>query len=367
MDILPYGFGGKIWLNGQFGISRRREVSVGSSAVRPVGGKIAETLLDISVHGVLATLGYSRSSDEYYHPGLGLCSVPESEDISKTVDSAIGSSLRTKPHKRGTLGITTHGQKVVRCAAKLLQEQYGRNRLSFLTLTVPGMTTDNLALISGDWGRITKVFVQKLKRSLLAAGLSEEIVGVTEIQEKRLSSRGEFALHLHLLFQGAKSPWQWEYTPSDYRELWFSVLESVVPRHEWSSEKGAEEVRAVKHSAEGYLGKYMSKGAKNLFIVKERYPDVSLPSSWWMCTYLLRRKVLRSICHVSHGAAKYLVELIESCPDVFDYLKVVRVRMGDRDIGVGWCGRIAPDRLDELRETLYALKEVRKESLRGVW
>jgi hypothetical protein len=221
------------------------------------------------------------------------------------------------------------------------------------------MASDNLVLIAEDWGRITKVFIQKLKRALLGAGLSEEIVGVTEIQERRLASRGEFALHLHLLFQGAKRPWQWEFRPVDYREMWFSVLEGVVPRSAWTSDKGAEEVRAVKHSAEGYLGKYMSKGAKNLFVVKERYPDAVIPSSWWMCTYVLRRKVLKSVCHVSRDSAKYLVELIETCPDIFDYLKVVRVRMGERDVGVGWCGRISPDRLCELRETLYAMKEVR--------
>lgn len=365
VGIITHGFRGKVWSNGQFGLSKCKEISIGSLKVRLDGEASRHWRESVQVYGVLPTLDFIREpGDEFLNTDGCLYSVPHEQASQRRLDP-IGLSLRSKRHKRGMLGITTHGQKVVRCAAKLLQEQFGRSRLSFLTLTVPGMTSHNLSLITDDWTRIVKVFVQKLKRSLVGAGLSEEIVGVTEIQERRFDQRGELALHLHLLFQGAKRPWAWEFTPRDYREMWFSVLEGVVPRSEWTSEKGAEEVRAVKHSAEGYLGKYMSKGAKNLFVVRERFPDVSLPSAWWTCTYVLRRKVLRSICYVSHDSAKYLLELIETCPDVFDFLKVVRVRMGERDVGVGFCGRISPDRLVEIRETLYALKEVRIGALGG--
>lgn len=359
MEILAYGFTGKIWVNGQFGVARAKETSVSVSKTNLVRAEGSRWLRAVAVHGVQATIDFIHGSDEYYQDSRGMLPVPEAEGITGVAAPPIGLSLLPKRHKRGSMGITTHGQKVVRCAAKLLQERFGRNRLSFLTVTVPGMSSDNLALISDDWQRIVKVFVQKLKRALLAVGLSEEIVGVTEIQESRVASRGELALHLHLLFQGAKTPWAWEYPPKFYRELWLSVLDSVVPRSEWSFEDAVEEVRSVKHSAEGYLGKYMSKGAKNLFVVRERFPGCSLPSAWWHCTFKLRRKVLRSVCHVSHRSADYLVELIETCPDLFDYLKVVRIRFGERDIGVGWCGRIAPDRLEEIRAVCYGMKEDR--------
>lgn len=356
---ITHGFTGKIWNNGQFGIAKVKTLSSSFSKPKLVGQESSRWERSVAVHGVQATLDFVKGSDEYFCSDRGMLPVPDGGKLPGNAVRPIGSSLLPKRHKRGMLGITTHGQKVVRNACKALQDRYGRSRLSFLTLTVPGMSKENLGRISGDWSRIVKVFIQKLKRSLQDRGLSGEIVGVTEVQPARFEKRGEFALHLHLLFQGAVKSWQWAHSPHEYREMWLSVLESVVARSEWSYADSVENVRAVKHSAEGYLGKYMSKGHKNLLCVREQMPDVSLPSAWWHCTYKLRRHVLSSVCHVSGSSAQYLLELIETCPDLFDYLKPVRVRMGERDIGVGYCGRIAPDRVVEIRSILYALKRDR--------
>lgn len=359
--VVCQSFVGKVWKNGQFGVSRCKELQPSGFKARVDGAEAGRWATAVSVHGMQATRDFIKSTDECFHPDRGLCCVPLHEGITGRPLDPIGLSLLPKRHKRGTMGITAHGSKVVKNAAKALQDRYGRSRLSFLTLTVPGMDADMLKAVTEDWQRIVKVVIQKLKRALVSAGCSGEIVCVTEIQEDRMSERGELALHLHMLFQGALVPWRWVYRPEFYRELWFSVLESVVPRSHWSGDRSAEEVRSVRVSAEGYLGKYMSKGAKNLFIVKERFPDVSLPSAWWHCTFKLRRYVLRSICHVSRDSAAYLVELIETCPDLFDYLKPVKVRMGERDVGVGWCGKIDPGRVEEIRSVLYALKETRLE------
>lgn len=358
-------FSGKVWGNGQFGLARCKSLSPCGTSSSVAGSDASRWSTSVSVHGVLPTLQFVRSDDEYLHNERWNLLPVSSERGDGVSGLPIGSSNLPKRHRRGVKGITSHGKKVVRNAASLLQRKFGKNRLSFLTLTLPGMADEDLSLICDDWSRITKVFVQKLKRRLLSCGLSGGIVGVTEIQEGRLRSGGGFALHLHLVFQGAKRPYQWEVSPCEFREMWASVLESVVPRERWSDARALENVKSIRFSVDGYLGKYISKGCKSISECREIDPDISLPSAWWFCTYELRREVLKDVCYVSERSAAYLLELVETCPDLFDYVVPVRVAYRGGCLGVGYAGRIKPDRVREVRKVLYALKKDRSISLGG--
>jgi len=184
--------------------------------------------------------------------------------------------------RRGLGGITMYGQRMVKNAAYLLQQKYGARQLTFLTLTLPG-TPDETFEVSKEWSRITRNFYQKLKRRLVGEGLSPAVVGVTEIQPKRFLRTGGMPLHLHIVFQGANRDNEWVFRPDDFKNMWRETVMAVFPGMEKHSFASATNTQRVRDSAAGYLGKYMSKGEKDISMVIEKSPGVvdALPSAWY--------------------------------------------------------------------------------------
>jgi hypothetical protein len=214
----------------------------------------------------------------------------------RLVLSPIGSSTVPNSHretvKRGQLGISAHGRKLVRNAALRLEKECGNFTLSFLTLTIPGLGEEGALTICENWHHIVRVFQQRLKRMLQRKGLTGEMVGVTEVQEKRFAATNVVALHLHIVFQGRQFGCGWVLSPGDVRAAWREVL---TPYMDGCSDEpywdACENIVRVKHSASGYLGKYLSKGVNATKAIREVYPDIVLPSCWYLCTNTLRTRV----------------------------------------------------------------------------
>jgi hypothetical protein len=209
--------------------------------------------------------------------------------------SDLGSSNPANYHKRrGLKGITSRGGRLVRNTAHMLQKKYGRRRLSFLTLTVPKLGESDELQICAQWSRVVRVLCQRLKRSLESAGLPANYVGVTEIQEKRFKERGEVGLHLHLVFVGRKSIGSdWAFPPSHFRQQWLDVLSHVVGHRLESS--SCENVKGVRKSASGYLGKYMSKGVGIVSEVIESKGEEYVPTAWYTCSMGLKHAYAQAI------------------------------------------------------------------------
>lgn len=215
---------------------------------------------------------------------LGLSELPNSHTNPEM-------SERTR---RGLNGISTYGQRMVKNAAYLLQQKHGARRLTFLTLTLPG-TPDETFEVAKEWSRLCRNFYQKLKRRLVVMGLSPVIVGVTEIQPKRFKRTGGMPLHLHVVFQGAFKDHMWCFRPDDFRDMWRDSVVAVIPSMAKHSFSSASNAQRVKSSAAGYLGKYMSKGEKDITAILEEAPAVvdALPSSWYNLTKEARDGVHR--------------------------------------------------------------------------
>lgn len=340
-------FSGRIWPNGEFGLGSIRCKKMDPPQPCSLHPEAEWRALALQTHGLDNLTKFVRATEKDM-ASMGSSTVSNSHSLSQ---------------RRGLKGITCHGAKLVRNGAYLLQKRHGRSCLSFLTCTVPGMGRADLEAIASNWSRITRVFVQKLRRRLIAHGLSGEVVGVTEVQERRLSRRSEFALHLHLLFQGANLPYQWKINSSEYREMWNSVIEIVVPRSLWTSEDSSTRVESIRFCAEGYLGKYMSKGRKAIAsTVEAGYADC-LPSSWYICTLSLRRNVAARTLKLFGDSANYLHELLETAPDIFSYLSVIRIPGRTGEICVGHCGRLHRDFLHEVCACISALNEQEKERI----
>lgn len=261
--------------------------------------------------------------------------------IARTPASDLGLSLPANSHRRrGELGITSRGARLVRNAAHVMQERFGRERLSFITLTLPNLPQDELLRCSQEWPRIVRVFCQRLRRALLSRGLPTCMVGCTEIQEERFRERGEVALHLHLLIVGRKRRnWGWEFRPRQFRATWCDVLSTVLEREIWSD--AVENVEGIYANASGYLGKYMSKGVAVCSEIEEQGQKDYLPSSWYTCSMNLKRAYKRSIVEVWEDEIDMVAKVPALCSaNAVSNIHVASIEFHGQSFMVGISGRI---------------------------
>lgn len=340
-------FRGKLYPSGKFGICKQRKMAVEPIRARSKSRAEQWNSSMLTVHGVEKSLEYVRESK-------ALSKMP-SENNSLESPVPLGLSMRSNSHKRvrrGSKGISRAGARAVENSAILLEETYGKSRLSFLTLTLPDVSPGEAIALSENWSEVVRVFLQWLCRQLKAAGLPDCVVSVTEVQESRLVSSGVLGLHLHMLFVGRKPVGGWVLSPEDVRVAWKRViskyLDSPADMYEW---KAVERIERIKKSASGYIGKYMSKGLKSALLIAESCPDVALPSTWYNLSQTMRRWYKRSIVILSRELAGYIVELIENKEEeCFEFVGSVSVSYRDRSIKVGYAGKMTTS-------MIYAVKE----------
>lgn len=219
---------------------------------------------------------------------------------------------------------------MVRNAAFLLQQRYGRENLTFLTCTLPSIETTKQYEIALKWPEVVRKFGQAVKRLLIAAGLSGTIVGCTEIQSKRYAKEGGMPLHLHLVMVGKKPGGGWSVSAEQWRALWRNTLMNEVGGLDSVSFSSSIDCQRVKKDAAGYLGKYMSKGPGQLSAMVEADPGIAefIPASWWICSLKLRRAVGARMTG-GVATARKLVRDVRSGDSRVDYAAEVKVKMAD--------------------------------------
>ena len=166
-----------------------------------------------------------------------------------------------KPEKsrKKCLSMTKNMARNIRNAAYIMEQDYGKDNLSFLTLTLPNLSQESLSIVCSKWDTVVHKFLMWLRKLLNRKNIAPAWVYCTEIQPKRLQKRHEYAPHLHLLFRGRngrKAPWA--VTPRETRKAWVRILKSFVTDN--FDTRAIENLQRIKHSAAGYLSKYMSKG-----------------------------------------------------------------------------------------------------------
>jgi hypothetical protein len=232
----------------------------------------------------------------------------------------LGLSMPVKSHKsipqapetreRKGKPFTSHGRRFVRNGAWWLTKNFGKERLSFLTCTLPDEALDLMAIAddaAGLWAEIIRQFEQWLKRQLRANDLCEFIVGVTEVQEYRWTTSQKVGLHLHWVFQGkAQLRSAWAIKKEEFAKAWLRIVSNVIGQTIES--RSATRVERIKKSVENYLSKYMSKGGKVIEEVIEAGKRNLLPSSWWNVSNNLRRIIKSLVLPVSQDAKNCLYD-----------------------------------------------------------
>lgn len=202
-----------------------------------------------------------------------------------------GDSVADKPVIRyGKNGITTLGARRVRNAAFLLERDYGRSRCVFATCTVPSLPIEQMRCLHEGWHKVVDAYRRKLTRLLKENGLSCESVTVVEVQEKRYQRTGIPVLHIHTVFCGKDRSGKWILSPEAHDEMWRTSL-AVVVGDAIPEVSSACNLQRVKKSAEGYLGKYMTKGSKLIRALVRDGFEGWLPKQWFACSRSLTRRI----------------------------------------------------------------------------
>lgn len=252
----------------------------------------------------------------------------------------------TPPEKAryGLKGMTPSSRRKVRSSAYLLQERYGKERLSFVTLTVPPLgDVQSERRLAARWHDALRYLLRRIKQLLRERGLPPTLVGVCEIQVKRYATTGQFPLHIHLVLVGRKRKrGAWGIHYSEFREAWADILQLIVGHP--IETRYLENVKEVENDAGNYLGKYMSKSQNEIEKVLADGNEWMLPKQWWfssgeMKTWLKSR--------TSHGRKtgqllEFMVHEVWDNPGQYPdlWLRRISIRLDEFDYTAGWIGKI---------------------------
>lgn len=287
---------------------------------------------------------------------LGLSLLPNFDRLLEPVPQA-ASGGDTKPLvdgdvllSKGRNGITSFGARMVRNGAHLIERSGGRHRTVFSTCTVPDLPIEQMSVIHQNWNKVVEIYRLGLRRALEAKGLSGESVTVSEVQEKRYERTGIPVLHIHSVFIGKTASGQWAITTEHHDRLWRSALQ-VASGVEIEAISAACNLQRVKKSAEGYIGKYMTKGAKSVSAMVERGFSGWVPKQWWNMSRSLRRRIDVET-RTPHDLACWLYEAAEEeGSKVWDYHRDVLLEMDcGRTLIVARYGRLSIRTMAQVQE-----------------
>lgn len=207
-----------------------------------------------------------------------------------------------KPSRKRLDTMTGNMARNIRNAVYLLEKTYGKDNLSFLTLTLPNLSQEDLSKVCDKWDYMVDQILKGLRKRAEKYDLELEYVYCTEIQPKRLEQRKEYAPHLHIVFRGRngrKAPWI--VTPKQIRKSWASIIASVVHHREFQ-QSALENLQRIKKSAARYLSKYLSKGkCRNPNSDTEEY-EVKLRTQWGGMARKLARLLKKCTSRISSSS-----------------------------------------------------------------
>lgn len=268
-----------------------------------------------------------------------------------------------KPRARkGLKGIKGEARRKIRSGCYLLQQRYGKDRLGFLTLTLPNADW-LVAIWAQNFDEITRQFVQEMRRELRRKNAPDNLVGAIEIQEKRFAQYGDIAPHLHIAYVAKTKPRKGSFyiQAAKFRKIWKRILSGIAKKYCDNFEELSKEIEwnaaincsVIKRNVEAYMSKYLSKGHKNLEEIVETGRESEIPRAW----YTITRQLLRAIMACIITLPPDLIELIISCIDAKDafirshgliaWMQKLEIPINADVTLTGYIGRLDRERLEE--------------------
>lgn len=325
-------FSGRLYPNGEFTVGILH-AAVKPSEILPIPDRVTD---EENPHaGLVETFGLDGAAWAV-HDGspLGLSNVPISATRSP----------------KGLKGMTSNGRRMVRNGCYLLEQEFGKGRCGFATLTLPDLIFPDWAAVCHDWGKLVNNFIKRFKRKLTARGVKDYICYVTEYQVKRFEKTGRPYPHIHLCYPARPiRNYHWYITADEIRTIWAEVVQSrCLCRYDFGA---SVDCVVVKKSVAAYLAKYLSKGAGDI----QRFVEAGLPLAalghWWGLTGRLRKAIQKGT-RSSPAIARYLWRQIPAITERGGTIWARCIYIDTHQAGprcIGMCGCLSPDAHKEVR------------------
>lgn len=256
----------------------------------------------------------------YYHsPSNGFIegsylSQPESEQ----------KNIPLNRRRRGVNGLTKAGKELIEDGIIHLWQLSKERRVSlvFWTVTLPTHYQDGSLLTEDDhkrlleqWPEIVKRIFEELARLYARAGLPNRWIYVVEPQEERFKQHGVFAPHIHAVMvnrwelgkrnpqkdNGFQNSGYWSITTEQTDGIVERVLSNALGKP--VDCRSACQVDGVKGmeglffylTKLGKLGRYISKGSKQLQKMAQAGWEDYFPPNWYGCDRMTRKTVRDSV------------------------------------------------------------------------
>lgn len=289
--------------------------------------------------------------------GMGSTADPENPmGLSVVSNSPISPPQRKI--RQGLSGITTYQKRLIKSAGALLERGGSQGDLTLLTCTLPNISEEENERVCKNWAKLIKSFTKELNRELERFNLPGQVVGVTEIQEKRLSKWGQVCPHLHIVFKGRINRYSdWAISKERAAELWNHQIELLIGREIYG--QATTRIEKPRKSLKAELGKYLTKGSKLIRHIMELGKTELLPSAWVTCTLSLRKQVKQAIKKLSNPAINNLFDRRKELQSVgVMRYRDIEVDVGDdrhsRTIVVGCAGYL---QIENWRSLLFESRE----------
>lgn len=137
-----------------------------------------------------------------------------------------------------------------------------------------------------------------------------QYVFVTELQSNRWKNNQNVVPHIHLVFIGRKHSFEkWAISTQEIDEMWRKSLKSVIKFD--LPITSACKTESVKHSIANYLANYLKKGTEIIAEIKEKRPDLKLPTFQPRIAKELRNLIESDTHEISNEIAELLDENFE--------------------------------------------------------
>lgn len=261
----------------------------------------------------------------------------------------------------GTQGICRGGARKVKAGSALLQKHFGKRRLGFCTLTLPNFRAVEIKWLAVHWGKVCRVFFQKLKRMLEKKGAPNIVLSVTEIQPQRYKKFGHIAPHLHFVFIAKpKASDRYYLSTSDIRDVWNSVLVGYIQKMFPFTAKPAYlkascKLQPIYKDVTKYLSKYLSKGGEIVDDIREKGREKELPNQWWNSSRLMKALYLKTLKRIPDSLAWEIYKNPDEFYEggVLSWYSYVEVEIDGESKTVGLVAYLASDDMRQGIEVSY--------------
>lgn len=279
---------------------------------------------------------------------------------------ALGLSTLRNSRKRGRYGlkgISGEAKRKIKSTAWLMEQRYGRRRLSFCTITIPPLSEGQRRWLHEHWNIFTNRIIEEIKRELKRNGSPTHVLAVTEIQSARFERYRELYLHLHLVWVGIGGRNRGYAVQAGWvRAKVSNCLKCILDEYEdvggcgvgedGINTNAAVDIQRVRKSVGAYLGKYLSKGSHIRGGGLSESDKESFPRQWWYSTRTLKRWLASCMQAMPHEEADAIVNESVYRELYIVYGIPIYKTYGDRQFLLGMVGKYKPGGRYHLTKTL---------------